>query len=397
MAARPRQKSTANLPEHVYFDPRYGTYRIKLANGKFKSLGHYRDLAVAIAKEYNRVTRPTVSMKVDDLILHGSFTNEKPFSAHIPALLKRIFIDEQPSDEFKKTMENDALRVQTFFAQIPGSRIGLQHVNDYINTYHEDASANVQNRKVAWLKKLFSYAVDESIMEINPAQLKKKRRVASKQRQRLKTEWYDAIHAAAPLWLQTAMDLSLQTTHARLEISRIKYKISKPTEAVCGCYWFKAPEKTQVGFVYGTLYIHRQKVAEKEAAHVAIPIGETLKKIIDRSRDNLVSDYVVHRLPKQSRDKLSKDMKHVTQLHPDYISRSFSKIRDLVGCCNHLKPEQRPTFHEIRALAAFTFKTNGIDPQTRMAHTDAESTKIYTENHVDWVHVPFAEINTEGW
>ncbi|MBM7073326.1 hypothetical protein JQC92_15025 [Shewanella sp. 202IG2-18] len=147
----------------------------------------------------------------------------------------------------------------------------------------------------------------------------------------------------------------LQTTHARLEISRIKYKISKPTEAVCGCYWFKQPELTQVGLVYGTLYIHRQKVAEKEAAHVAIPIGETLKKIIDRSRDNLVSDYVVHRLPKQSRDKLSKDVKHVTQLHPDYISRQFSKFRDKVGCCNHLKPEQRPTFHEIRALAAFTF------------------------------------------
>ncbi|MBM7073327.1 hypothetical protein JQC92_15030 [Shewanella sp. 202IG2-18] len=169
------------------------------------------DLAVAIAKEYNRVTRPTVAMKVDDLILHGSFTNEKPFPDHIPALLKRIFIDEQPSDEYKKTMENDAIRVQEFFAQIPGSRIGLPHVNDYINTYHENGSANVQNRKVAWLKKLFSYAVDESIMEINPAQLKKKRRVAFKQRQRLKTEWYDAIHAAAPLWLQTAMDLSLQT------------------------------------------------------------------------------------------------------------------------------------------------------------------------------------------
>lgn len=38
------------------------------------------------------------------------------------------------------------------------------------------------------------------------------------------------------------------------------------------------------------------------------------------------------------------------------------------------------------------FKQRGFDPQARMAHSDAESTKIYTENHVQWVEVPHCEI-----
>lgn len=73
-------------------------------------------------------------------------------------------------------------------------------------------------------------------------------------------------------------------------------------------------------------------------------------------------------------------------------ARGFSKVRDKVGVGAHLEPDERPTFHEIRALAAFMFKQRGFDPQARMAHSDAESTKIYTENHVDWVEVPHCEI-----
>jgi enterobacteria phage integrase len=399
MAARPRNKKTLNLPEHLYYDARWGTYRIKLISGKFRSLGSDRDAAVAIAREYNLVARPKVGMRVDDLLTFADGTplsSEPAFAEHVPALLKRILEDEQPSPDLAKTMENDAQRTQEFFAAIPGSQITLQHVNEYINQYHSDSSANVQNRKVSWLKKLFSYAADESLMPSNPATNKKMRRVKGKLRQRLKLEWYTAIHQVAPLWLQTAMDLSLQTTHSRLEISRIRYNIKQPNSKSCGCVWYDAPVSTPSGLVFGTLYIHRQKVAEKEAAHVAIPIGEELKRIIDRSRDKVVSSYVVHRLPEKRSNGISKEVTHISQLTPDYISRAFSALRDSVGCCDHLELAERPTFHEIRALAAHLFDLQGIDPQSRMAHTDAKSTRIYTQNHVQWVEVPYAEIRTRA-
>lgn len=222
----------------------------------------------------------------------------------------------------------------------------------------------------------------------NPAERKKMRRVDSKTRRRLTLDDFNKIHRAAPLWLQTAMDLAMQTTHARLEVSRIRYSIKQPGEGVCGCVWFPEPQ----GEIFGTLYIHRQKVQHKEASHVAIPIGSVLRDIIERSRDNVASPYVVHRLPLKRSNPTSKEVRHPTQVAPDYLSRSFSAMRDEVGVGSNLPEDQRPTFHEIRALSAFLFNKQGIDPQGRMAHSDAKSTKIYTENHIDWVYVPHGEI-----
>lgn len=54
--------------------------------------------------------------------------------------------------------------------------------------------------------------------------------------------------------------------------------------------------------------------------------------------------------------------------------------------------DERPTFHEIRALATHLFDQQGIVPQGLMAHSDAKSTKIYTQNHIDWIVVSHGEI-----
>ncbi len=221
----------------------------------------------------------------------------------------------------------------------------------------------------------------------NPATRKKMRRTEEKKRQRLSLDNFKAIRRAAEPWLRTAMDLALQTTHARLEVSRIRYSIREPKDGICGCVWLAQPENG----IYGTLYIHRQKVQKKEASHVAIPIGEELKRIIDDSRDNVASPFVVHRIPERQ-IKRSKEVSHPSQVAPDYLSRSFSATRDKLGLCDHLPMDERPTFHEIRALAAHLFDQQGIDPQGRMAHSDAKSTKIYTQNHIDWVVVPHGEI-----
>ncbi len=55
---------------------------------------------------------------------------------------------------------------------MPACDIDLEHVNAFIQKYHAESSANVQNRKVSFLRKVFSYAVDESLMLDNPANRK---------------------------------------------------------------------------------------------------------------------------------------------------------------------------------------------------------------------------------
>ncbi|WHP32805.1 phage integrase Arm DNA-binding domain-containing protein [Trabulsiella odontotermitis] len=392
MAARPRKRSNRNLPDYLLFEKSSGQYRFTLVTGKRKHLGTDRVTAIAIAREYNLRMRPEMTPSIEGLIRESGGINgeARPFSDHAQALLDRAIADENPGHDTLSVWVNDIVRVKEFFADIYACDIDLEHVNAYIRKYHAGTSANVQNRKVSFLKKLFSYAVDESLMIDNPAVRKKMRRVSAKVRRRLSLDDYRRIYQAAPLWLQTAMDLALQTTHARLEVSRIRYSIKKPGEGVCGCVWFEVPE----GDIYGTLYIHRQKVQHKEASHVAIPIGIALKDIIERSRDNVASPYVVHRLPLKRSNPTSKEVRHPTQVAPDYLSRSFSALRDSVGVGSGLPEEQRPTFHEIRALSAFLFDKQGIDPQGRMAHSDAKSTKIYIENHIEWVLVPHGEIKT---
>lgn len=391
MASRPRRRENRHLPDLLYFDKATGVYRFTLVTGKRKSLGSDRAMAIAIAREYNNRMRPETSVSIDSLIWEsGGIQGEAlPFAEHVNRIMARAIKDEQPSESTQDDWNNDATRVKEFFDKIPACDIELEHVNAYIKEYHADSSANVQNRKVSFLKKLFSYAVDESLMLDNPATRKKMRRIEEKKRQRLSFDNFMIIRRSAAPWLRTAMDLALQTTHARLEVSRIRYSIREPKNGVCGCVWLDQP----LNGIHGTLYIHRQKVQKKEASHVAIPIGDELKRIIDDSRDNVASPYVVHRIPERN-VKRSKEVTHPTQVAPDYLSRSFSKLRDQLGLSDHLEMEERPTFHEIRALAAHLFDNQGIDPQGRMAHSDAKSTKIYTQNHIDWVLVPHGEINT---
>lgn len=390
MAARPRNREYRHLPDFLNFDKDRQRYILTLISGKRKTIGTDRAYAIAVAKEYNLRMRPNVAVSLESIIREeGGINGEaKPLSEHLDRLMKRIIIDEKPAQSTLADWNNDLVRVKEYFSDIAACDINLEHVNGFIARYHTASSANVQNRKVLFLKKIFSYAMDESLMFDNPATRKKMRRTDQKQRRRLSLDDYMRIRGAAALWLRTAMDLALQTAQARLEVSRIKYSIKEPKEGLCGCVWLPCEQDG----VFGTLYIHRQKVKHKEASHVAIPIGHQLKEIIESSRDNIASPYVVHRLPDKRSNDISKEVKHPTQVAPDYLSRAFSALRDQVGVGENLPMEQRPTFHEIRALAAHLFEKQGIDPQARMAHSDAKSTKIYTQDHVDWVSVPHAEI-----
>lgn len=390
MAARPRNREYRHLPDFLNFDKDRQRYILTLISGKRKTIGTDRAYAIAVAKEYNLRMRPNVAVSLESIIREeGGINGEaKPLSEHLDRLMKRIIIDEKPAQSTLADWNNDLVRVKEYFSDIAACDINLEHVNGFIARYHSASSANVQNRKVLFLKKIFSYAMDESLMFDNPATRKKMRRTDQKQRRRLSIDDYMRIRGAAAPWLRTAMDLALQTAQARLEVSRIKYSIKEPKEGLCGCVWLPCEQNG----VFGTLYIHRQKVKHKEASHVAIPIGQQLKEIIESSRDNIASPYVVHRLPNKRSNDISKEVKHPTQVAPDYLSRAFSTLRDHVGVGENLPMEQRPTFHEIRALAAHLFEKQGIDPQARMAHSDAKSTKIYTQDHVEWVSVPHAEI-----
>jgi hypothetical protein len=49
-------------------------------------------------------------------------------------------------------------------------------------------------------------------------------------------------------------------------------------------------------------------------------------------------------------------------------------------------------FCKALALSIFMFGEISIEPQERAAHTDAQSTKIYMKDHVEWIRVQAAEL-----
>jgi hypothetical protein len=389
MAPRKRLNKNRDLPPFLYFDKNAG-YQLKLVNGKRKIISQNRTEAIIIANEYNRIKRG--GSLLDDLI--NDTASKTSFSSLVDKIIERMTADKKPGTSVVSTWLNDAERVKSYFT-MPGEEITLSDVTDYMDHFHKSASNNVYNRKLSFLELVFDYAKDTGHMLTNPAALKIKKPKEAKKRKALDVNAFEKIRAAAPLWLKTAMDLTMQTTHAVLEVSRIEYKLKKAEPGRCGCIWYKEPLTDQHGKIYGELAIHRQKTYKSEASHVIIPINDTIKAIIDNSRDNTVSPYVVHKLPKKNSNPTSALVNHITQIVSKNISREFSNVRDQLGLYSNLKPEERPTYHEIRGLSARLIKAQGWNPQTRMGHSDSKSTKVYTEfgKQIEWVQVPNLTVN----
>jgi uncharacterized protein YbjQ (UPF0145 family) len=380
----PRQRTDANkdFPVGLYTKRVRGKLRYYFVREdgteKWFPIGVARGDAIAAAHAYNakyRVQQMAISERGDKY--------NKPLSHWVPVVLQRVRKEEKLGANAISTFEADCNRLVDQFGTVMSKAVNLETVNAYLELNCSGKSNNVYNRKISFLRKVFDYLCDMSAMAANPAELKKVKPKDEKKRQRMDLDAFKQIEAAAPLWLKTAMNLALQTTHAVLEVSRIKYR---------DCEYFPTPVIENGLEVFGVMRIHRQKVQKKEASRVAIPITAALKQIIDASRqDHILSPYIVHKRKTDS-NPVSKEVTHETQLVSTLISRTFSELRDDLGIYDHLEKESRPTFHEIRALSIHLFTQMGIDPQARAAHTDSKSTKIYQRGHVEWVEVPAAEL-----
>ncbi|KKL00285.1 integrase [Rheinheimera mesophila] len=380
----PRQRTDANkdFPVGLYTKRVRGKLRYYFVREdgteKWFPIGVARGDAIAAAHAYNakyRVQQLAISERGDKY--------NKPLSHWVPVVLQRVKKEEKLGANAISTFEADCKRLVEQFGTVMSKAVNLETVNAYLELNCSGKSNNVYNRKISFLRKVFDYLCDMSAMAANPAELKKVKPKDEKKRQRMDLNAFKQIEAAAPLWLKTAMNLALQTTHAVLEVSRIKYR---------DCEYFPVPVIQNGLEVFGVMRIHRQKVQKKEASRVAIPITAALKQIIDASRqDHILSPYIVHKRKTDS-NPVSKEVSHETQLVSTLISRTFSELRDELGIYEHLDKDSRPTFHEIRALSIHLFTQMGIDPQARAAHTDSKSTKIYQRGHVEWVEVPAAEL-----
>ena len=383
--ARPRKKRNRDLPTGLLFRKDRGTYEFKRIDGSTKSLGKDREMAKRLAIEYNATYR--VDVELSHAICSTKAESSrlkfktKPLGNFLPDIFDKISDDKGWA---QGTLKNHKIRfalILKYFGKIQANSINLEHINEFLLIANPTDSKDVYNRFLGLLKIIFDYCVSDSLMEENPASKKIRRTINAKDEAkitRLTTEDFRKIHERAGElgypWLQIAMELSLQTSHAVLEISKLKY-----------------------ADIEGHIRIQRQKNKKKNASRVLIPMNNELDSIVQRSRqDNILSPYVVHymRKRKDQNRPLGKGLDHQTQLRSDHISRVFSNIRDELGLFDHIEKRiDRPSFHDIRSLSIQLQEKNGFDAQKRAAHSDRASTEIYKKGYVQWNEVPDVVIN----
>ncbi|WGK82555.1 integrase [Vibrio aestuarianus] len=413
MVGRARSKETAHYPAFLVRMSHRGELRFRFTTVEgvkrlFPS-GTTEQEAIQAAYVYNMQNRPELTQDFDlnepnqfqRAISKGRRDKfNKPLKDWLPVVLARVKAEEKLSKDVFRNLERDCERLQEHMGKCLTKSLKLQHINEHIGKYYAQLNNRQLNGKISNLKKIFSYLADESAIESNFVLNKKQRRLSkedyTKARHNLDYQSYLQIYEAAPLFLKVAMSLTLETTHAVREIYRLRYRIKKPREGVCGILWNPEGRVDYIDGqpIYGTLYIHRQKVQKSETSAVAIPVTQAIKDIVDLSKTSrLHCPYVVHRKPRQLQRGISKETDHLYQVHHHNISKEFSKVRDSLGLYDHLKKSLRPTYHEIRGLSARMIEEQGISATERMAHANTDTTKIYTrENDIRWNQVPAIEV-----
>jgi len=350
-----------------------------------------------------------------ELIRQEKVANKDPFNIPMSEAIARVKQKVQENQELGRekwrTFELDCDRFLTLFSDLRTYSYNDRHVNEFLQTFvlDEGKSNGVYNRKLDFLRKVEKWLRDMSLIKTLHAQGKAKLKQQEKREQPLQLEQFQAIYRSplCPQYLKVAMALSFQTTHAVQEISKATYK---------RCEYFDKPVVDPVSglLVFGYLRIHRLKVEKHLASRVEIPITAELDHVIKLSRsDDIVSPYIVHDAPPRG-VKPSRECDHWTQCSRGKISKKFSEVRDALDLdlmvpnpnkrrgsddpdyikvkMRDASPDQRPGFHQIRGLAMRLVAEAGVDPQSRAAHTDGRSTKIYTDNKIEWTRVPAVNI-----
>lgn len=202
-------------------------------------------------------------------------------------------------------------------------------------------------------------AVEEGWLHDNPA-LQTRKFSHTRKRERLTLDAYKAIHAFAPAWLQNAMDLSLLTLLRREDVSSAKFSDVRD----------------------GALYVVPAKTEGSTLVRLKITLTDDLAALVARCRDDVVSPYLVHRLPAKAKPQQARAKRrdHHTQAMPEQISRAFADARAAAG----IESESPPTFHEIRSLGGALLIDAGWTSQqvqALMGHASEAMTQHYLEGH----------------
>lgn len=226
-------------------------------------------------------------------------------------------------------------------------------------------NAYVKHRGDLW--RLFQFAGHQGYITINPVAVTLVKHESTKVRQRHTWEGYKAILDAAPPWLQRAMRIALYSLQRRDDVVRL-HKV-----------------ENKVDLERGTITILQRKTRNyKVPVWIEIEMGTELRKAVDDClRSEILCPFLVHRKPLKTPKRKKQTKAHPFAVTPSYLSKAFRKVRDKVKAYADLPEEERPTFHELRALGIHLYEQAGYAEEYVMAlsgHAKKETYERYRKD-----------------
>ncbi|WP_028304435.1 tyrosine-type recombinase/integrase [Oceanospirillum maris] len=357
MNTRKQGRRNQGLEPNLYKNGDYYRYRHPIT-GKFHGMGTDKTKANVAARKLNAILTANTDLAKRILANSSADTFGK--------LIDRYKNDYLPTKNLKqKTLQIVNYQLNRLDQDLSTSPLDGMTVHFISNYLDEGFKNNAYIKMRILMIDVFRYGRTKGLVNENPAEHTLKKTPDAKKRRAMTQRDFDLIYRQSPEWLQIAMDLALVTLQRRGDLCKMRYEDIRED----------------------CLYIIQQKT-EKHGlrARLRIKMTDTLADIIHRSRaDGIACPFVIHRRP--YRIKRSNILEHWAQVRDELLSKEFAKYRDKVSTIAALPAEERPTFHEIRALGGHLYLQAGFDPeyvQTLMGHSTGKMTAHYTDRHEDW-------------
>jgi len=346
MSPRPRNRRNSSLPVNLYTANNGAGYRYQHpVSGKQFGMGSNKAKAIDAAKQLN-----SLLMTSNNLV--SNVLGYVTVSDHIEWMRQNILPDREYS---KSTISITETRYRTLTSALGDKDIAEVTVQD-IAGLTDKCTPSVANQLRQVSKDVFHIAISRGLCRDNPAEYTLKKKQVT-MRKRLTLEQFKIIHKHSPVWLQNAMDLAYITLQRRSDVVTMKFSDIKD----------------------GYLYVIQQKTKKHDTAYLKIRMSESLALVAKRCQDSTVSQYMIHRRPRRIVKR--QDQEHWTQVTPGYVSRIFKQVTDSLDEFKKMPVQERPTFHEIRALGIKSMRDAGENPQSLAGHASERMTNNYDSGH----------------
>lgn len=360
----PPRRSVKNrdLPANLYPNGKYWQYRNPIT-GKKTSINQPKAAAVKLANAANAKLFP---LMLNDGALLSLITGEaaRTFSN----LLDRFEAEWLPTRSYAaRSLQEIKFKLTRYREDIGSRMVGQLEVLE-VAEYLDQFSNNAYTKHRGLLVQIFAFAVAKGLAERNVAELTLVKLEEEKKRQRHTVEGVEKILAyeGTPEWLRRAIRLGLLSLQRREDI------VTWP--------------KSAVDIEKNTLKVSPGKTQNYDTPiHLEVLMGSALRAVIlECVRSPVVCPYLIHYSPKaRKREQLDAKL-HWNAVTPDYLTKAFAKARDDSKAYQDMKPGERPTFHELRALGAWLYEQQGFPQeyiQALMGHADVKMTEHYQAGH----------------